>query len=375
MPPWLPRAMVLFIALALGAWAGVWLVGRLRGLLVIILVSLFLSFAMEPAVNRLASIGWRRGVATGAVMAALFLVILAFLVAMGSLLVDQTRTLIDEAPGYIEDIEKWVNDTFDTDFDAEDLVKEFQEGGRLGDLAQDLGRNALSVGATVVGVLFQLLTISLFTFYLVADGPRLRRAICSVLQPERQRVVLDVWNLGIDKTGRYLYSRVILALVSTIFHGIAFAVVGVPSPVALAIWVGVTSQFIPVVGTYLAGVLPVGIALLDEPVSALWVLGLIVVYQQIENYILAPRVSAQTMDLHPAVAFGAVLVGVGVLGVVGALLALPVAAVLQAFVSSYVARHDVVPSGLTTADGGVTSSARRSRRTVDDTEADGSTDG
>ena len=68
--------------------------------------------------------------------------------------------------------------------------------------------------------------------------------------------MLRAWEVAIDKTGGYLYSRALLALVSSLFHGIAFSIVGVPYPVALALWVGLVSQFLPVIGTYLAGVLP-----------------------------------------------------------------------------------------------------------------------
>ena len=102
----------------------------------------------------------------------------------------------------------------------------------------------------------------LFTYYLVADGPRLRRTVCSRLPPARQERVLHAWELAITKTGGYLYSRALLALLSAFFHWIVFQAIGTPAPVALALWVGLVSQFLPVVGTYLAGILP---ALLDLP--------------------------------------------------------------------------------------------------------------
>ena len=145
-----------------------------------------------------------------------FIVFAVFIVAMGSVLVNQVTDFVDEAPDYIEDAETWVNDTFDADVDADDLVEEFQEGGRLGDLAQDLAGNVVTVGATVVSVLFQLLTIALFTFYLVADGPRLRRAILSVLPEDRQVEVLRVWEIAIEKTGGYIYTRFLLSFFSAI---------------------------------------------------------------------------------------------------------------------------------------------------------------
>jgi predicted PurR-regulated permease PerM len=192
------------------------------------------------------------------------------------------------------------------------------------------------------------LSVLLFTYYLVADGPRMRRGICSRLNPARQAQVLKAWELAITKTGGYLYSRALLALLSAFFHWIVFQSIGTPAPIALAIWVGLVSQFLPVVGTYLAGVLPVLLTLLDSPLNAAIVIGFIVVYQQIENYFFAPRITARTMELHPAVAFGAALGGASLLGFVGALLALPAAAMAQAFASEWGERFEVMDSQLTT---------------------------
>ena len=103
----------------------------------------------------------------------------------------------------------------------------------------------------------------------------------------------------------------------------------------------------PTIGTYIAGALPIVIALIDKPIDAVWVLAVILVYQQIENYLLAPPIQAETMDIHPAVAFGGVIAGASILGPIGALLALPAAATLQAFVSTYVQRHEVIETPLT----------------------------
>ena len=109
-----------------------------------------------------------------------------------------------------------------------------------------------------------------------------------------------------------------------------FQSLGTAAPVALALWVGIVSQFLPVVGTYLAGVLPVLLTFLDSPLRAAIVLIAIVVYQQVENYVFSPRITARTMEVHPALAFGAALGGAAVLGPSGAILALPAAAMAQA---------------------------------------------
>ncbi len=341
-PPWLFRAILTGAAALGGLYVLGWLIAELKMLIVIVLVSFFLSFALEPAVNRMERVGIRRGVGTGIMFLALLAAVGLFLWAIGTVLADQIGEFADDAPGYINDIEGWLEDTFDIEVDAQGLIDEFQEGGAVANLATRLADNLINLGATVLQVLFQILTIALFTFYLVAEGPKLRRNICSLLPPDRQRLVLSIWNLAIDKTGGYIYSRLILAVISFLVHWLVFWLVGAPFPVPMAMWVGLISQFVPVIGTYIAGALPVIIGLLDQPSTGLAMLIAIVVYQQVENYLLQPKVTAHTMEIHVTVAFGSVIVGSLLLGAVGAVLALPAAATIQAFLASYLERHEVV---------------------------------
>ena len=346
MPRWVPRAVGMVTAAVVGLATAAWLLDRLRDLLVVLLVSLFLSFAMEPAVNWLHGKGLKRGLGTAAVFVVSAAAGTAFGAAIASVLAEQITKLIDDAPGYLADIERWADEQFGIALSTDDLAAQFSEGGSAASLLGDVAGNLVSVGSIAVNVALQLFTVALFTFYLVADGPRLRRLLCSALRQDRQAVVLRGWELAIDKTGGYIYSRTLLAAAAFLVHWAAFAIIGVPSPLPLALWVGVLSQFVPVVGTYLAGLLPVLIALLNEPVSAIWATLVVLAYQQFENYLLSPRVTAHTMNIHPAVAFGSVLVGAALLGSVGALLAVPAAATLQAFVSTYVARHELVESDM-----------------------------
>jgi predicted PurR-regulated permease PerM len=345
MPPWLSRAMLLFFAGVAALFVAAWLISALRDLLLILLVSLFLAFALEPAVNFLARRGWRRGVATGVICLVVVAAVAGFVAAMSVLVVDQVSSFADDAESYGNQIEDYAKDWFDADIDVDEAVDDLTaEDGPLRDFAAN---NAADIAVAVVGGVFQAFTVALFTFYLVADGPRLRRTICSLFRPERQREVLRAWELAIDKTGGYIYSRALLAGLSALATWVALTIIGVPYALALALWVGIISQFVPVVGTYIAGALPVVIAALNDPIDVIWTLAFIILYQQIENYLLAPRITAHTMELHPAVAFGAVIAGAALIGPVGALLALPAVAVGQAFISTYVQRHEVVESALT----------------------------
>ena len=339
MPGWVKWAIVWFWA---GGLASFYLVGMIRALgtlMIVVLVSLFLSFAIEPAVNRMERRGIKRGYGTTIAFVVITLGMLGFAMVVGAALSSQITEFVDDSPRYIDRAENWVNETFNTNYDFNTVRDEFIEGGGVQDLAGRFADDVVNIGATAISLVFHLFTVALFTFYLAAEGPKLRRLICSFLDERRQRMVLHVWDLALDRTGGYIYSRSVLALLSLLSHWLAFILIDVPHPLALALWVGVISQFIPVVGTYLAGVLPVLIALLDEPSSAIWTLAMILIYQQLENYIWAPRVTAETMEIHAAVAFGSVIAGAALLGVVGALLSLPFAATTQAFISSYAHRH------------------------------------
>ncbi|WP_062968113.1 AI-2E family transporter [Nocardia gamkensis] len=342
MPPWLPRAFLLAAATITGLLAAFWVLERLQGLLTVLLVSLFLAFAIEPAVNWLARRGMRRGPATGLVFIVLAALVFGFLWTLGALLVEQVTTLVKNAPEYADRGVEWINHTFHQDLSSTDIQKYATDwSSTLEGYLTGLAGNVWGIGTAALGALFQGLGILLFTYYFAADGPRIRTAVCSLLPPRRQRHILRAWDIAVAKTGGYIFSRGLLALVSTLAHYVMLRVLDVPSAFALALWVGVVSQFIPTVGTYLAGALPVIVGLVHGPSTALWILGFIVLYQQFENYVLQPRVTASTLDMHPAVAFGAVLAGAALRGATGALLAIPVTATVQAFAGAYIRRYDV----------------------------------
>ncbi len=350
MPRWVREAILWWWGVLVVLWLSLGVVRQLRGLLIQLALALFLSLAMEPFVDRLGRRGINRGLATASAMSILAIACIAFLVAMGSLIATQLRELAADLPDYVRSAELWSEERFNVELESSDLLDQLRAGGQANEYLSGLADNLVGVGTGVLSGVFQLLTISLFAFYLTADGPRLRRSICSVLPPARQHEVLRVWELAINKSGAFLAARFILAVISAAVHWVAFAALDLPSAVALALWVGIISQFIPVIGIYIAGVLPALIALGIQPSKALWVLLVIVIYQQIENYVLQPRVTAQTLNMHPAVAFAAVLAGTAMFGATGALLALPFLATVQSFISAYVARHSVVESRLITRD-------------------------
>jgi hypothetical protein len=211
-----PRDVALPLAGAAALVLAFWLVLGLRSLLVLLLISFFLSFALEPPVNLLAARGWWRGLGTAAVFAALVVAVVLFVGALGSLLVAQVGDLVDAIPGYAQQVTGFVNDRFGTELSGAELADQLRGNQGVKDFVNGLAAGAVGLSTTLVGLVLQGLTVGLFTFYLVADGPRLRRTVCSVLPPGRQGVALRVWDLAIDSTGGYVYSRVLLAAVSAV---------------------------------------------------------------------------------------------------------------------------------------------------------------
>ncbi|MBC9729541.1 AI-2E family transporter [Streptomyces sp. TRM68367] len=341
MPRWLPRAMVLALTLVAVFQLGSWAFHQLAGLLINVLIAFFMALAIEPAVSWMASRGMRRGLATFLVALAVLILAAGFMTLLGSLLAGQIIKIVEEFPDYLDSVIGWINAHFDTELKPVDIQEGLLRSDWLRNYVQNSATGVLDVSAQVLGGLFQLLTVALFSFYFAADGPRLRRALCSVLPPARQAEVLRAWEIAVNKTGGYLYSRGLMALISGIAHYILLETLGVPYAPVLAVWVGLVSQFIPTIGTYLAGALPMLIAFTVDPWYALWVLAFVVVYQQFENYMLQPKLTAKTVDIHPAVAFGSVIAGTALLGAVGALIAIPAIATLQAFLGAYVKRYDV----------------------------------
>ena len=360
MPRWVPRAILLFWAGFIATLVVRELFHQLTNFLILLLISLFFALAIEPAVNRLAARGWSRGSATTLMLLSVFIAVASFGAAIGTLVATQAQDLFDNREQYVTDTVEFINDTFNTSINSQNWVESISDpNGSVQNFFENQQDRVVDVSLGALSGLLQVFSITLFAFYLIADGPRLRRSICSRLSAEKQKTVLAVWNLAVQKTGGYIYSRALLAVVSAFFHWIVFQTIGTPAPVALAVWVGLISQFLPVVGTYLAGVLPVLLAFLDSPVKALIVIVFIAVYQQLENFLLAPKITAQTLELHAAVAFGAAIAGGAILGPIGAVLALPFAAMVQGIVGNWGRRFEIIDDPLVGAPASKKSGERK----------------
>lgn len=348
---WLtPRRLGSLVLVVLASLAALNVIRALRTVLVMVAVSLFLSFAMEPAVQYLARRGMRRVLATALVFIVALLLLVGMVALMLPVFVAQLTELTRSVPDILARLDTDLVSRLPLGIDltaSPDLQRELAAfsdrfSAQVRNVLLGAASEVVTLGRTALGMLFQLATIGLLTFYLVSDGPRARRALARPLPPERQREMLAIWEIAVSKTGGYIYSRILLAVAAAVVHAVFFFAIALPSPIPLAVWIGVTSAFIPVIGTYLGAFAALLVAFVADPVDALFVAIFAIAYQQLENYVLAPRIQSTTMDVHPAIAFLSVVVGGTLLGAVGALLALPATAVIQALLSTYVRRHELI---------------------------------
>lgn len=340
----LRRSVLMIAAIFVLVRLGLWAFAQIDQFLLTLLLAWIGAISMEPVVVLLTARGLRRGLAVGLVMGGGILFLSALLVLFGGAFFSQMAALARSIPDLASTVVAWVNDTFHLTFDPTRLTETLSANtSQIAAMATELAGGVVGILSSLAGWVFQLAAVALFAFYIAADGPRMRQSIGRLLPAGRQRLFVAIWDTTVTKTGGYVVSKALLALLSTIAHAIAFYWLDVPYWLPMALWVGVTSQFLPVIGTYIGIALPVLATVFTDPASALGIVLFATLYQQVENYLLVPRLSKRTMDVHPAVAFGSVVVGVALFGWIGGLVAIPITAAVVSLFSAYGHRYELIP--------------------------------
>ena len=336
------------IGAVLATLLALWTVNQARGLVSMLAISFFFSLDLEPGVRMLVGrYGWRRGSATGVIYVVSFLFVLLMVVVLIPAISQLASTIGGKGGEWIDNLSKWTSDTFGVEVaglqSAADLAG--QTGSSVGEFSDAAFGKVLGIATSGISFVFNMATIAMFTFYFTADSPRVKEAILRLFSPKAQQRIGWTWDQAITQTGGYFYSRLILMFINGIGFFFTMVLVGLPVSIALALALfgSFVSVFIPVIGTYIGGAIPILLTLaIGGLTGALIVLGYVLVYQQVENYWLSPKLSAKTMTLNGGVAFGAALAGGAIAGPMGAFTALPIAALITSFMSNYVASHEVV---------------------------------
>lgn len=337
--PIIITALLLFAAYQISANV----ITQLGSFLMLILLAWLLSIAMEPPVSWFERRGFRRGLGAGAVLLGLIAFIALFLATLGGLLFSQLAAAVAAAPEMVVTVTEWLNANFDANLDPEKIINELNiDSTSLTPVVTNLAGGIFGIVSTIATITFEFLTVLVFAFYFSADAPRLKRSIAGWLRPDRQRVFLTVWDIAVTKTGGFVVSRVVLAGISAFAHIAFFWMIGVPYWLPMGLFAGITAQFVPTIGTYLGIAVPALFTIAEDPIDTLWIVIFATVYQQIENYVLTPRVSRATMDMHPAIAIASVFIGHALFGPIGAFIGIPIVAGAMAVADTYGHRHELI---------------------------------
>lgn len=293
-----------------------------RDVLELIGLALFIAVGLEPTVSWLARRRLPRWVAIITVFVVLFGVLAGLLVAAIPQLVAQTEAFVAQVPGYLKDLQdsNTVLGGLNSRFHIQDGLNQL-----LGNGGANLFGGLLGAGAAVLDVVSSTVIVFVLVVYFLADLPRLRSGMYRLVPNSRRPRTILIGDEILAKVGAYVLGNVTISLIAGSLALVWMLIVGVPFPLLLAVLVALL-DVVPVVGTAVAGVAVTLVALTVSGPVALATVGFFVVYRVIEDYLLVPRIIGRAVDVPGLLTIIAVLIGGVLLGVVGAVVAIPVAA-------------------------------------------------
>ncbi len=309
-----------------------------RAVLIRVLIALFIAVSLDPAVRALTRRGVRRSLAVLVIFLIAGGLVAAFLVSVIPAMVHQFEALVHDFPGYIASLSdrsarfRQLTDRFHLTSKVQDL---------LASLPGRLGGGLLGFTRRLFGALFSTLTVLVLTIYFMADMPRLRHGAMMLFPRAHRARSARIADVMVDKVGSYMIGNLLISLAAGLASFAVFAALGVPFAVPLAFAVALC-DLIPMIGATLGAVICVAAALLTTDLWPTTVIVAIffVVYQQVENYFIAPRILRHTVSLSAAAVLLAGLIGGTVLGLIGALMAIPVAAGLKVVLAERLRARD-----------------------------------
>ena len=305
---------------------------RVKSLIFDLFVAIVLSVLAEPVVYRLSKKINRQGAAMVAVLLIL-LVIGATLFSIIPIMVQEIYFLSSQMPTYFDNFINYLNvEGFAVSSQSLDLENQFNT--LIKDYGSTVGSSVVFAGQGLLRTLGHIFIIFFFTYYLISEGDGWRIKLKESLPSNISTSIDQVWRIGVSKAGGFIVAKVILGVLASIVLSVSFLFIGLPSPIALGVAAGILSQLIPVVGTFLGGLVPFIASISLGTNAMIATVVVLLVYQIIENYFISPRVTKSTMEIHPAIAVFSTLFGAYTLGGVGAILALPVAATVQGVIGT-----------------------------------------
>jgi predicted PurR-regulated permease PerM len=324
------------IGVVLAFWLA-YLVMLASSVLVLVLVAMFIAVGLNPIVDWLVRHNVRRVWSVAIVSLGVFAVLGLFAISIVPVLVDQISTIIHTAPSWLDSLGH--NRAIRNLDDKYDITANLKQQITGGGVATAVAGGLIGLGKFVVNAVFNVFVIFVLTLYFLAALPAIKRAGYSLAPASRRERVGKLGDEILARVGGYVAGAVLIAVCAGVSSAIFLTIVGLGAyAVALAVVVAIL-DFIPLIGATIGAVIVSAIGFATEPHIGILCVVFYVVYQQVENYLIYPRVMSSSVDVPPAVTVIAALVGGTLLGIVGALLAIPSAAAILLIVREVVVKR------------------------------------
>jgi len=333
------RVMGATLVLGLVAF-GFWLLYRFNQVVFILFIAIVMGTVIRPAVTWL----YRRGLPRIAGVILIYLIVFALLIGfvllLFPLLVEQGTTIAASVPGYYQSLRDWmVNYPNQTVVRlSEFLPLTLPSLQPLGQTAQEMlatAGQALGYVSLVAKAIFIAIIILLLAFHWTLDGPRIVQSMLPLVSKDQREVISELITAMETKISSYLAGQGILCLVIGIMALVAYLLIGLPNALVLALVAGVL-EAVPMIGPLLGAIPAAVIALSIAPSKLIWVIVATVVIQQIENSLLVPRVMRKAVGINPFVSLLSLFAFSSLFGIAGALMAIPMAAIIQLLLDRFI---------------------------------------
>ncbi|MCW2844056.1 MAG: hypothetical protein JWN22_1972 [Nocardioides sp.] len=314
---------------AVGALLALWLgqqVLMVSSTLILIVVAAFLAVGLNPLVEFFMRRGLTRTWSVVVVITIVMLALTLFLVAIVPVISEQVTQLAKNAPGWLDDLEH--NSQVQKLDDQYDIIAKAKDYIAQGDFASAAFGGALGIGIAVLSALFNAFIITVLTLYFLSSLPKTKDALYRLAPASRRPRVTHLGDQILANVGSYVSGAFVVAVAAGLSSLVFLFVVGLGEYAVALAFVVALLDVIPMIGATIGAVLVTAIAFATDPKIGVACIIFYVVYQQLENYVIYPRVMSRSVDIPGAVIVIAALVGAGLLGVVGALLAIPTAAAI-----------------------------------------------
>jgi predicted PurR-regulated permease PerM len=301
-------------------------------ILVLIFIALFLAIGLNPAVTRLRSWGLRRGLAVTVIALAVVLLLCGGVFALVPPLVTQTGQLIENVPDFIESLQR--NETVRDLVQRYDILSRVQSALDAGTVTNALG-GVVGGARLLFGTIFNVLTVLVLVIYFLAAFDRIKEGGYALVPRSRRQRVRLLTDEILGKVGAYMVGAIAIAVLAGLSTWVFAMIVGLAYPFALAVVVAVC-DLIPQIGATLGAVVVSLVGLAASLPTGIACIVFFVIYQQVENYLIYPNVMRRSVKVSDVAAVTAALLGVGLFGVIGALIAIPMVAAIQLIVREVV---------------------------------------